>query len=208
MLTRVSCLALAITCVLGSAATAHASTIVVLTDATWLSKNSAPGAGWNTNPGFNTTTDGGWRPASDNGPDCNGLQDCIWYDGATSQTTTAYFRQTFTLDGPAISGSFQGGADDDAMIWLNGNLIYNVQDGIATQFTVLNLAPYLVPGVNLLAVMATDNYLVYGYQHTFHGQLNAETAATTPSPVPEPASLILFGSGLTGLFARYRRRTI
>src|SRR4030095_16479235 len=102
---RFKCLALAIGFMAGSAATAHASTIMFTTDGSWLAKNALPGAGWNNNAGVNTTPDGGWVPASVNGPDCNGLQDCIWYDGQFSATEKAYFRQTFVLDGPAVSGS-------------------------------------------------------------------------------------------------------
>src|SRR4030095_4792691 len=133
------------------AATTHASTIMFTTDGSWLAKNALPGAGWNTNAGFNTTADGGWVAASVNGSDCNGLQDCIWYDGQFSATEKAYFRQTFVLDGPAVSCSLVCRADEDPTIWINGNVVYNFLDGLAAGFGPINIAPYLVPGENLIA---------------------------------------------------------
>ena len=204
----VRCLALVIAFVAVSAAMAHASTLVVLSDSSWLAKNSLPGAGWNTTTGFNTAADGGWVSASVNGTDCSGLQDCIWYDGTFSTTEQAYFRKTFVLDGPAVSGSLIGGIDDDGIIWINGVEVYNVFNGLAQQFGPIDLTSYLVAGENLIAVFADDN-LFYGNQHTLHAQITADTASTIPNtPVPEPASLLLFGSGLTSLIARrYRRRS-
>jgi hypothetical protein len=204
----VRCLALIIAFVAVSAAMARASTLVVLSDSSWLAKNSTPGAGWNTNTSFNTAADGGWVSATVSIPDCNGMQDCIWYDGMFSTTEQAYFRKTFFLDGPAVFGSLSGGIDDDGIIWVNGVEVYNVFDGLAQQFGPIDITSYLVAGENLIAVFADDN-LNFGNQHTFHAQLNAETALADPNAVvPEPASILLFGSGLTGLIARrYRRRS-
>ena len=57
------CLALAVAFVAGNAAMAHAATITVLTDSSWLAKSTSPGAGWNTSPGFDTAADSGWQSA-------------------------------------------------------------------------------------------------------------------------------------------------
>jgi len=200
--TAAKCLGLAIVFVAAHASIAQATPIVVTTDSSWLAKNAVPAAGWNTSASFDTTADGGWVAASVNGPDCNGLQDCIWYDGQFSTTEQAYFRKTFVLDGPAISGSLIGGADDDARIWVNGTVVYDVFDGFASQFGPIDITPYLVSGQNLIAVFADDN-LVFGNNHTFHAQITAETAAAA---VPEPASMLLLGSGLSTLVARRLRR--
>jgi len=204
----VRCLALVIAFVAASAAMAHASTLVVLSDSSWLAKSSLPGAGWNTTTGFNTTADGGWVSATVGMADCNGLQDCIWYDGMFSSTEQTYFRKTFVLDGAPVSGSLVGGIDDDGTIWINGTVVHNDFNFEATGFGPIDITPYLVAGENLIAVFA-DNETFWGPQHTFHAQITADTASTIPNtPVPEPASLLLFGSGLTGLIARrYRRRS-
>jgi hypothetical protein len=200
---RGKCLALAIAFVAGHASMAHATSITLSTDASWLAKNAAPGVGWNTNASFDTTADGGWIPASVNIPDCDGQQDCIWYDGQFSDTEKAYFRQTFVLDGPAVSGSLIGGFDDDGTIWINGTIVYSFVDGLASNFGPIDIAPYLLPGANLIAVFADDN-LFYGNNHTFLAEINAETA--TPAAVPEPTSLLLLATGATGLLAKARRR--
>lgn len=204
---RIKCLALAIAFLAGSAAMAQASTIVFTSDGSWLAKNAAPGAGWNTSAGFNTAADGGWQSATVSIPDCSGSMDCIWYDGINSLNTEAYLRQTFVLDGPAVSGSLTGGANDDSQIWINGFLVWNDTNGVSTGFGPLDITPYLVAGNNLIAVHASDNYLVFGYEHAFAAQVTAETASTVPTAVPEPASLLLFGSGITLIARRFHRRS-
>jgi PEP-CTERM motif len=201
--TSVKCLALTTAFVAGHAIVGYAAPITVTTDASWLAKNSTPGAGWNTSAAFDTTADGGWVPATADPPDCSGQQDCIWYDGQFSTTEQAYFRTTFFLNGSPASGSLVGGADDDATIWINGIVVYNVFDGLASAFGPVDITPHLVPGVNLIAVFADDN-LFWGNQHTFHAQITADVAESTA--VPEPASLVLLGTGAVGLVAKVRRR--
>ncbi|HEY0100952.1 MAG TPA: PEP-CTERM sorting domain-containing protein, partial [Pyrinomonadaceae bacterium] len=45
----------------------------------------------------------------------------------------------------------------------------------------------------------------HGWLHDFQG-VTFNFAPAAPAAVPEPATLILFGTGLTAMAARYRRR--
>ena len=196
-------LILSIALIVATASVAEATSIVINTDATWLAKNSLPGVGWNTDFTFDTAADGGWAAAQNNASlPCGNFGCMIWWDGQFSLTEQVWLRKTFVLNGPIVSGSIQGGIDDDAMIWINGHLVYSVFDGLAGSFG-FNIAPFLVQGNNLIAVFADDN-LFWGNNHQFTAQLSIETG--TPAPVPEPTAVVLLGSGLSILVARQLRR--
>lgn len=189
----------------GIASTATAGIITVNTDTSWLATNAAPAAGWNTDPLFNTA---GWTNAFVStvtpAPCFNGA-DCIWYDNQTSATQFAWLRTTFTISDPVLSAFLDGGVDDDADIYLNGALVYSVHDGFAGNFgpAPLNVAPFLVQGVNLIAVSAADNFR-FGHNHLFVAQLQIQT----PTAVPELSTFALFalGLGAAAVFGHRRQR--
>jgi hypothetical protein len=196
---------LALTLIAASASIANAASITIQTDGTWLTKNTAPGAGWNTNALFDTTADSGWILATVSAVlDC-GTQDCIWYDEYNSATQVSYFRKTFNISDPVASASLFGGIDDDADIWVNGTQVVNDHNGQATGYGPIDIASYLVQGENLIAVWGWDNIPVYGQQHTLHAQIDIETRTTRDAPEPS-AMMLLLGSGLLALTAKVRRQ--
>jgi hypothetical protein len=196
---------LSIGLIVATASLAEAAPVVIDTDASWLAKNSVPGVGWNTSFAFDTVADGVWRAAQNNASPPCGVNGCmIWWDGQFSATEQVWLRRTFALTGPVASAFIQGGADDDATIWVNGTIVYDVFDGLAGSFGPIDIAPYLVPGNNLIAVFADDN-LTFGQNHQFTARLTIETAAPT---VPVPAmslpagvlmGLLLLAAGIYAL---------
>ena len=102
-----------------------------------------------------------------------------------------------------MTAFLDGGVDDDADVYINGFQVVNDHNGFAHgtfELTPIDVAAFLVQGVNLIAVAAEDNIPVWGPNHTFVAQLQVQTQG-----VPEPASLLLLASGLAGL-AAFRRR--
>ncbi len=188
-------------CALATASIASTAAVInVDTNATWLTTNAAPAAGWNTNAAFDTSA---WRNATVVIPACQAGTDCIWYDGQFSATGSTWFRQTFTLSDPVISGLLSGGVDDDADIFINGTRVLNDVNGSAGNFGPLDVTSLLVSGTNLIAVYATDNIPVYGQNHAYVSRL---TITTRDTNVPEPTTLGLLGLGLAGVgFARRKR---
>jgi hypothetical protein len=156
----------------GAASAAHAATLTINTDSSWLATNTLPAATWNTDPSFNTT---GWINASVNIPACGSGADCIWYDGQFSATRFVWLRKTFTISNPVAAAVLVGGIDDDADIYVNGTRVFNDHNGSSQAFGPINVAPFLVQGVNLIAVAAEDNIPVFGQNHDFVASLQVQT---------------------------------
>jgi hypothetical protein len=193
---RVTRLLLPFALAIGVAPAATAATLTIRTDSSWLATNVSPDFPWLFDPAFDTT---GWINASVNIPACFNGADCIWYDGQFSATQFAWLRTTFIISDPVSTAVLDGGIDDDVDIYVNGFPAYSDHDTISGGFGPIDVAPFLVPGVNLIAVAAEDNFPIFGQNHAFVARLQIETA------VPEPASVALLASGLAG-FAVLRRR--
>jgi hypothetical protein len=199
-------LILSIALIVATASIAEAAILVIDTDAAWQAKNSTPGAGWNTNVAFDTAADGGWQAAQNNASPPCGINGCmIWWDGQFSATEQVWLRRTFVLNGPVVSAFIQGGVDDDATIWVNGTVIYNVFDGLAGPFGPIDIAPFLVPGNNLIAVFADDNFN-NGQNHQFTARLTIETSEPAVQVPAMSLSVGVFTGLLLLAFGIYRLR--
>jgi hypothetical protein len=198
---RVKVMLLAFALAAGAASTADATLQTVKTDPSWLATNAAPAATWNTDPAFNTA---GWINAFAHTPACFQGADCIWYDGQFSATRYAWFRKTFTLSDPVSSAFIIGGIDDDADIYVNGTLVFSDHNGTSQAFGPINLAPYLVQGVNLIAVAAEDNIPGFGANHTFVANLQIQI--NVPVPTLSPWMLALLALALASIAVLFMRR--
>ena len=198
-------LVLSVGLVVATASIAEATSITLVnSDGTWLATNAAPAAGWNTNLLFNTA---GWTNAFvfDTQPEpCFMGASCIWYDGQFSATQFVWLRQTFTVSGPIAVATLLGGFDDDGDVYVNGVQVLHDTSGQAefNGWGALDVTPYLVQGVNLIAVFGSDNVARFGHNHTFVASLQAQT----PTAVPEPASFLQLAPGLAGLIWLRRAR--
>ena len=151
-------------------------------------------AGWNTLLAFDDSDSAGWKNAiavvHPNAPFIR-----YWVDGTeTVGSSPAYFRKVFNVPGTPQTGTLDFGVDDDAKIYINGQLVFSESDSLATAFTGLNITAYLTSGLNMIAVKAQDQQ---GAQ-SIDGQLNI-------SYVPEPSALVLLSAAIAAaLFRRHR----
>lgn len=199
--------ALALACAL-AAAPASAETLLK-TDASWSVTPSAPGAGWNTATGFDAST---WQAATTlyNVSDYLGPSysaQGIWTSGGqfSNTETTIWARRVFQLAALPTSAALLAGFDDDADVWVNGNLVISDHNGIANNVGVPDLLPYLTVGANLVAFTVNDNFPVYGYNHSSWLQIDGQVAAVTAVPEPTTYALMLVGLGATAFAVRRRK---
>jgi len=191
-------LAFALAVAVACTETAVAQTIN--TDGSWLATNTAPAATWNTDPSFNTA---GWVNASVNIPACFSGADCIWYDGQFSATRFVWLRKTFTISSPVSSAFLAGGIDDDADVFVNGHLVFNDHNGTSQGFGPIDVAPFLVQGVNLIAVAGEDNIPGFGQNHDFVASLAVVRSVQVPTLSPGMfATLALALASIAILFIR------
>lgn len=172
----------------------QAGAATFLTNTTWLATDSTPGAGWNTDLNFDTSE---WVNAFVIGP--GNLGDTLWYPGLEySWGQQVWFRQI--IDIPASFGetTLTAAEDDDAQVFINGHMVINDANHIATANPTLSIANYLNPGQNLIAVVAMDTYCC---NHGFDARIEVSTV-----PTPGSYAMMTIGLGLLSAIA-YRRKT-
>jgi hypothetical protein len=140
--------------------------------------------GWNTSLTFDDSDAAGWRYCINNRE-----HPYIWVDGPyINGSSPSYYRKVFELSGTPASGKLSFGVDDDAIIYINGQLAVSDTDGGATDMFDIDVTSLLVPGTNLIAVKAHDSY---GYQESLKVSLAVEVplvvvAREQPRPVVNP----------------------
>ncbi len=137
--------------------------------------------GWNTQLGFDDSAAAGWTGAIQvihpNPPQVR-----YWVDGTeTVGSSPAYFRKVFNLPGIPQNSNFHFNVDDDAKVYVNGQLVFSDDNSLATDDT-FSVTSQLHSGLNLIAIKAQDQQ---GAQ-SIAGELNINYL------VPEPSALLLF----------------
>ena len=122
----------------------------------WESTNT----GWNTSLLYQATAETGWHAPTIDASGAHGDDPTlIWSDGPPAYgSTPAYFRTTFFVRGTPTGALLDCTVDDDAQIWINGELVLNDNNNTASTFQDIDVRRYLRSGLNLLTVKAHDSY--------------------------------------------------
>lgn len=163
--------------------------------------------GWNTSPSYDDSASAGWTNAIEvvhpNPPFLR-----YWVDGTeTMGSSPAYFRKGFEINGTPTDGSLDFIVDDDAKVYINGNLVIDDSNSLATFFTNVDVTSALQQGTNLIAIKAHD---AQGAQSINFDLAIMFTETVEPPTVPEPSTFVL---GILGFLSmclvgrRRRRRT-
>lgn len=131
-------------------------------------------------------------------PNSTGTNDFSYFE-------TAIFTGVFNL-ATAGTVTFQLGSDDDSFIYVDGTL-FGQNPGVHAVTSVNFTSPTLGAGNHTLEVFYADRQVTGAYL-----SLSLESTGITivpptqPTGVPEPSSLMLFGTGFIMLSFAYRRK--
>lgn len=148
----------------------------------------------------------------------------IWAPGVTGATqpaelATYTFSQSFMLDGNASAATLFIAADDFASVRVNGMDVGSIGStsnfGLAgaanSSLTAFDIAPFLGAGSNMIEIKGQNGIGAFagGCSNCTYAQHPAGVVfggSIETAPVPVPAALWLFGSGLLGLIGVARHR--
>jgi len=127
----------------------------------WESTN----AGWNMSLSYDDSDAAGWHVPVSRPDDWTALgpwpseAHSIWGSGEQFfGDTPCYLRRTFFLGSTPASGLLDFAVDDDAQIWINGQMVVNDNNNTATRVLDIDARQYLRSGINLLAVKAHNSF--------------------------------------------------
>ncbi len=177
------------------------------TGSSWRVTAAGPAAGWDSSASFDATA---WQSAtvlydvSDYLGSAYAGTKGIWTQAGQYSTneTTIWGRTVLNLAAAPQSATLEYGIDDDGDIFVNGALVVGDHNGMANNGLV-DITSYLVAGANVIGFSATDNFAVWGYNHSAWLRIEGTVAA-----VPEPSTyaMLLIGLGAVGLVRGRLRR--
>ncbi|MHC4561016.1 MAG: hypothetical protein ACYS80_27350, partial [Planctomycetota bacterium] len=146
--------------------------------------------GWNSSLTFDDSDAAGWKYCINNRE-----LPYIWVDGPyIDGSSPSYYRKVFYLSGTPASGLLSFGCDDDAIIYINGQLAVSDTDGYSTDMEGIDVTSLLVPGMNLIAVKAHDSW---GYQESFKITLDIDVPLGIAPTKRSPGLVAVLSSPMT-----------